>query len=220
MSRHPAAPARLALVLAAALAACATVEGPPPGPSPFRSAKRLVLVRRVDDARPQRGRDPLDALKESLEARGYEARVVEIGPGRPAELRDLEGLEDRIEGRAWTRPRSDGVVDRMGPEAGAIVARLGADAVVGYHRLDGRLAPLSPPPMQPWGSPAPYPAAQPQPAPGRPAGALSLLAADGSLAWFPWGAPGAEMDLRALLNPAEAIDAVLAALAGEAGDGG
>ncbi|HET8542285.1 MAG TPA: hypothetical protein VFL83_20590 [Anaeromyxobacter sp.] len=202
----------LAVASCAAWTACATVvEGPPPGPSPFRAVKKVALVRRVDDPRAPRGRDAIDALKESLDARGYETRVIELGAGKDGALRDLDRLEERIGGRLWVRDAAGGSADALGAEAGAIVARLGVDAVAGYHRLDPGLAPLPPPP-EPWGAP---PASQARAEPARrPAGALSLVAADGSLAWFPWGGAAAELDPAALINPAEAIDALLAALAG------
>jgi hypothetical protein len=207
----------MAAIIAAALAGCAAVQPPPPpGPSPFRAVKKLVLARRVDDPRAQRGRDAVDALKESLDARGYETRVVEVGPGKDRALRDLDRLEDRIASRLWSRDVAPGRVEPLGPDAGAVVAALGVDAVAGYHRLDARFAPLPPPP-QPWGVPS---AAAPAPPPRPPTGALSLVAADGSLAWFPWGGGQAELDDRQLLNPAEAIDAVLAALSGGGDDAG
>jgi hypothetical protein len=210
--------ARKTRSLAAALlaaAACAAVQDPAPaGPSPFRAVKKLVLVRRVDDPKAQRGRDAIDALKESLDARGYETRVVEVGPRADRALRDLDALEDRIAARLWNRDVAPGRVEALGKGAGDVVTRLGADAVAGYHRLDTRFAPL-PPPLQPWG--APSTAAQPPPR-LPPSGALSLVAADGSLAWFPWGGEAAALDERQLLNPAEAIDAVLAALAGGGGE--
>ncbi len=206
---------RIALALVAALLACAGIE-PPPGPSPFREVKKLVLVRRVDDLRSPRGRDPLDASKESLEARGYAVRVVELGARDGAELRDLARLEDRVATHFWTRERWRGRAESLGSDAGAAVAKLGVDAVLGYHRLADQLPPAMPPAAQAWGmGPPPLPATQPH----RPTGALSLVAADGSAAWFPWGGPGADLDPGALINPAEAIDAVMAALAGDTGDG-
>ena len=200
-----------------ACAACAAVETPPPGPSPFHGVKKVVLARRVDDPRAPRARDAIDALKESLDARGYEARVVEVGPGEDRALRDLDRLEEQIAARLWTHERRRERVETLGRDAGAVVAKLGADAIAGYHRLDARLAPL-PPPQQPWGSPstAPLFAAPVR----RPSGALSLVAADGSLAWFPWGGEGAELDPGALINPAEAIDALLSVLAGDGGEDG
>jgi hypothetical protein len=219
MTRRPGRPAGLALAATlAACAACASVDAPPPGPPPFRGARRLVLVRDVDDPRAQRARDPLDALKESLDARGYEARVVEVRPGKDRELRDLERLEERIVGHFWTRERTTGRAERLGADAGAVVTRLGADAVAAYHRLDARLAPPPPAPGPPWGSP--FPGQQPAAPVRRPSGALSLVAADGSAAWFPWGGEGAERDPAALINAAEAIEALLAALAGDVGDDG
>ncbi len=205
------------LAVFAVACACAAVQDPAPaGPSPFRSVKKLVLVRRVDDPKAQRGRDAIDALKESLDARGYETRVVEVGSREDRALRDLDALEDRIGTRLWNRDAAPGRVEALGKGAGDVVARLGADAVAGYHRLDARFAPL-PPPIQPWG--APPTGALPAPR-LPPTGALSLVAADGSLAWFPWGGQGAELDERQLLNPAEAIDALLAALAGGGGEDG
>jgi hypothetical protein len=208
--------ARMAIAAALACAACASVEGPPPGPSPFRTAKRIVLVRRAADRKAPRGRDALDALKESLDARGYEARIVEVGPGEDGGLRELDRLEERLASRLWSGDALPGRVERLGPDAGAVVARLGADAIVGHHRLDPWLAPPPPVPAQTWGA-APSPQ---QPAPARrPAGALSLVAADGSAAWFPWGGAGADQDPRALVNAAEAIDSLLAALAGSPDEG-
>jgi hypothetical protein len=207
----------LAAALSATLLACAAAEPPPPGPSPFRAAKKLVLVRRVDDPRAPRARDPIDALKESLEARGYEARIVEVGAAEDPSLRDLERLEDRIAGRYWNRGEATTRGEKLGAEAGAVVAKLGADAVAGWHRLDNRMLPLPPPP-DPFASP--YAAQRGMASARRPSGALSLVAADGSVAWFPWGGAGADLDARALLNPAEAIDALLAALSGGTGDDG
>ncbi len=210
--------ARALLPLALLAAACATVEGPPPGPSPFRAVKQLVLVRRVDEPRPPRPRDPLDALKESLDARGYETRIVEVGRGSAAELRDLERLEDEVAARLASRDYREGRVERLGPAAGERVAKLGVDAIVGYHRLDDRSPLLVPQRPQPWGAPFPQP--QPRAVVPRPVSALSLVGRDGAAAWFPWGGQGAELDAGALLNAAEAIDALLAALAGEAGEAG
>jgi hypothetical protein len=212
--------AAVAAALAGALLAveaCAPVaaEGPPPGPSPFLAVKKVVLVRRVDDPRAPRRRDPLDALKETLDARGYETRIVEVGSGEDAALRDLEGLEDRIAARMGSRERTGGRPEALGAEAGAAVAKLGIDAAVGYHRLQDQLAPLLPPPASTWG--LAHGAEQPRPV-RHPVGALSLVAADGTLAWFPWGGARAERDGRALINPAEAIDALVAALAGSGVD--
>ncbi len=216
MTRSPVRMAPLATAAVLAFAACASAEAPPPGPPPFRAVKKVVLVRRVADPRAQRPRDPIDALKESLDTRGYEVRVVEVGPGKDAELRDLDRLEDRIAARLWNRGAPPDRVERLGPEAGAVVTKLGADAVAGYHRLDPSLALLTPPPPPTWTTPSER---QRYYATARvPAGALSLVAADGSVAWFPWGGAGADLDEHALVNAAEAIDALLAALAGAPAD--
>ncbi len=218
MTRRP--PRAVAAAVAAALAACAPIaaEGPGAGPPAFRNVRKLVLVRRVDDPRAPRGRDPLDALKEALDARGYTASIVEVGRGEDAALRDLDGLEDRLAARMRSRARTAGRPEALGADAGAVVARLGVDAVVGYHRLRDELPPLPPPPTA-WD--APYGVRSP-PTPGRrPLGAFSLLAASGAVAWFPWGGPGeTELEPAALVNAAEAIDALVAALSGSAADDG
>jgi hypothetical protein len=84
------------------------------------------------------------------------------------------------------------------------------DAVVGYHRVDDRLLLPAPEPQAPFGAGfAPRPRTG-----GRPGGALSLVDRTGAAAWFAWGAAGAELDSSLALNAAEAIDALLGALAG------
>jgi len=215
VGRVPGRSVAAAVAASLALAACASGERPPPGPSPFRTARRIVLVRRVQDPKAQRPRDPIDALKESLDARGYETRVVEVVPGQGGELRDLERLEESIASRLYREPGA-GRVEPFGADAGAVVARLGADAVAGCHRFDPSLGVMAPPPPPTWTTPSErkrwYAAAVP------PAGALSLAAADGRVAWFPWGGGAADLDAHAPANAAEAIDAVVAALAGTPGD--
>lgn len=205
---------RTAIGLVAALLACASVETPPPGPSPFRAARKIVLVRLVEDPKAPPARDPVDALKETLDARGYETRIVEVGPGKDGSLRDLQRLEERIGAHYANRGRPTTSTERLGPEVGGVVAKLGADAVAGYHRFDARFA--LPPPPDPFGSQT---AGSRMPTTRRPVGAISLVAPDGSAEWFPWGGAGAELESGALINAAEAIDAVLGAL-GSGGENG
>jgi hypothetical protein len=216
--RRPAARAPAALALALALsAACAAVEGrPPAGPPPFAQVKAIALVRRADHPGAARAKDPLDALQESLAARGYATRVVEVGGGADGALRNVEALHARLGGRVTGSERA-GHVARLGPEVGETVAALGVDALVVYHRVEGFLLPPLPEPRTAWGPPFATPSRVR--APGRPAGALSLVDRTGTAAWFAWGASGDELEPSLALNAAEAIDALLRALEGEAEDG-
>ena len=131
----------VALAALAALAACATTGEPiaPPPPS-FREVRTLVLVR-TTDGRAGRPKDPLDGLDESLRARGYTTRVVELGSRPPPDQAALERLFVQLESRAGA-PRTDRFGARSygdaGRAAGETVAALGVDAVASYHRLEGR----------------------------------------------------------------------------------
>jgi len=194
---------------------CATPGEPAPGPPPFTGVRKIALVRwRADPAAP-RPKDALDALAESLAARSYETRLVEIGPRSSNDLRPLERLHARVEafvvsaaqggqiGRARRR------AERAGAEAADAVRQHGVDAVAMLHRFDERF----PPPFSQAPAGSAFPRAPGPPA--RPTGALSLVDRDGSVIWFEWGAPGAELDPTAAVNAAEAIDLLLRALAGE-----
>jgi hypothetical protein len=209
------------LAALAAAAACATAgeraaQEPPPS---FRAVRSLVLARTPDD-RAGRPKDPLDGLDESLRARGYETRIVELGAGRKPELARLDGLFGKLETRAAT-PRGE----RFGPaptgEAGAaagdVVADLGVDAVVTYHRLEGRrfLAPPAPPPPTFAGTYASQPQAL---APRTAQGAFALVDRTGHVAVFPWGESGATAEPEGAMNAAEAIDQLLRVLTGEPAD--
>jgi hypothetical protein len=206
----------LGLALALALAACATTgEAVAPTPTAFRGVRSLALVRSVDE-RGHTTKDPLDGLEETLRARGFTTRVVELGPKPPPELATVERLFDQLELRA-AAGRAERIARPMssvGAEAGAAVAQLGVDAVASYHRLDRRRAPgvsaLSAP-VQP-GSVFPSP---PPPIPDRPLAAFVLVDRDGRAATFAWGDAGPIDDPAVPLNAAEAIDLLVSALTGE-----
>ncbi len=208
-----------ALALALAAVACATVgeQASPPGPPPFEGVKRIALVRWVEDPAAPRAKDALDALGESLGARGYATRAVEVGP-RTRDRRDLAGLFTRIHARiagGTGREAYGRGTDRAGGEAAAALAALGVDAVAMMHRFEGPLPPAmsldSPFAPRTPGSPFDPPRSA---RPYRPIGALSLVSRSGDVVWFEWGTPPPE-DPSAPANAAEAIDAVLRALAGD-----
>jgi hypothetical protein len=213
------------LALFAATLACATLGELAPASSPppsFRAVRSLVLVRSVDD-RARRPKDPLDGLDESLRARGYTTRVVELGSRSNPELAKLEELFNYLETRAGT-PRGErfGAAPKgdVGRSAGEVVTGLGVDAVATYHRYDSwRFLPPS----------AATPAFTGTPSSGQtmpqrpPQGAFTIVDRDGHLAVFPWGEsdalqpgslhpspvePGA-------INAAEAIDQVMRTLTGD-----
>jgi hypothetical protein len=204
------------LALAALLAATGCATGVTPiaaPPASFHAVRSLALVRSVDD-RAGRPKDPLDGLDETLRSRGYETRVIELGPKRNADLAAVERLFGLLELRAaagraerlGTAPFAD-----VGRAAGETVDALGVDAVASYHRLDRhRLPPRPAEPVLP-GTVFPQPAA---PSPG-PVGALALVDRSGHLATFPWGEASALEDPAVPLNAAEAIDFLVRALAGE-----
>jgi hypothetical protein len=205
------------VVAALALAACATAgEAAAPEGTTFRGVRRIALVRVVED-RPGRV-DALDGLDQSLRARGYETRVVELHERHnPPELAGVERLFGKLERRAAT-PRSErlgvrGVAD-AGRDAGAAVASLGVDAVATYHRLETRRwARRTAEPAVPG---APLQLASPGPGP---AGALALVDRAGHVATYPWGDAGPFDDPATPVNSAEAIELLVRALTGEAPPG-
>jgi hypothetical protein len=213
---------RLAVLLASASAAlaCATVGEPASaGPPPFTGVKKLALVRMRADRDGVRPRDVLDALAESLVARGYEVSRVEVGPNPAAALRGVERLYARIDGTiasAQPRPRFGRRVEPAGADAAEVMGALGVDALAMFHRFDDRL--LMPPPDAPL-SGGFFPTRPDQPGMRRPAGALSLVDRAGNATWFAWGAPGGELDPTQPVNAAEAIDMLLRALGGETDEG-
>src|SRR5512142_1318872 len=122
-----------------ALAACATAGDVPAAlpPASFREVRSLVLVRTVED-RAGRQKAPLDGLDESLRARGYRTRIVELrragGPQQAALARLFSDLEARA-GAARTDRFGTTPYARLGRGAAETVAALGVDAVASYHRL-------------------------------------------------------------------------------------
>jgi hypothetical protein len=208
---------RVVLAALAAALACATVgERTAPAPPPsFAAVRSIALVRRADD-RGGRPRDPLDGLDESLRARGYATRMIDLVADPKPELEPLGRLFAQLEVRAGT-PRGErfGVVAQgdAGAAAGAVVADLGVDAVASYHRLEGRR--LLPPPVQQPVFQGGFPTTQ-QAVPVRPPqGALAVVDRSGQLAVFAWGDSAAMADPSAAINAAEAIDLLVRALTGE-----
>jgi hypothetical protein len=206
----------LALAAAATAAACATTgEAVAPAVPAFRGIRSLALVRAVDE-RGHTAKDPLDGLEETLRARGFTTRVIELGPRPPPELAAVERLFGQLELRA-TAGRAERIArpsSSAGPDAGAAVAQLGVDAVASYHRIDRRRTPgvsALPAPALP-GSVFPSP---PPPAPDRPLGAFVLVDRDGRAATFAWGDAGPIDDPAVPLNAAEAIDLLVSALTGQ-----
>jgi hypothetical protein len=203
-------------LLLLALGACATAGDAvltPPPPS-FREIRSLVLVRTADD-RAGRQKDPLDGLDESLRARGYVTRIVELGGGKKGEHAALERLFVDLESRAGaTRGERFGTkpYSSLGRGAGDTVAALGVDAVASYHRLDGRRslvvedAPVLPGTLLP---------GQPMTPVRGPMGAIALVDRAGHVATFAWGETSPLDDPEVPVNAAEAIDLVIRALTGE-----
>jgi hypothetical protein len=195
---------------ALAAAACAAVgEGAPRAPV-LNDVRTIASVRVLDARSATRAKDPLDALGESLEARGYEVRAVEVGRRPRDELRGIERLHARLGARIAAAPRAGarGRAAALGAEAGRAVAALGVDAVALHHRFDERtlFAPADP---RAQGTLLP-----PAPVAGRPRGAVSLVDRSGNAIWSEWGAPLSEADPDAPINAAEAIEVLLRALAG------
>lgn len=210
---------RVGPLLVAALAACATAGEPvltPPPPS-FREVRSLLLVRMADD-RAGGLKDPLDGLDESLRARGYATRVVDLASGRKDQA-ELERLFLDVEARAGA-PRGERFGTRpystLGRGAADRVAALGVDAVASFHRLAGlrALRPADAGPVLP-GTLLPGPAVTPA---RGPTGALALVDRAGNVATFAWGETTALDDPDVPVNAAEAIDLLVRTLSGEAAE--
>jgi hypothetical protein len=198
--------------LVAVLACATSSEQARRIPPSFRAVRSLVLVRSAE-GHGGHGRDALDGLDETLRSRGYETRILELGAGANP---DLSRLYAKLEDRAGT-PRGE----RFGPAtegdagsaAGTVVAQLGVDAVVTYHRLYGGPPPsrAAVPPVFPggWSQNPVTPTRAPQ-------GAFAVVDREGAVAIFPWGDPSTLDDPSGAVNAAEAIDLVVRALTGEA----
>lgn len=205
--------AALAIAGALSLSCAAVGESAPAGPPPFQGVRSLALVRVKADPATARPRDPLDALAESLAAKGYETRLVEVGPRVPGSDRDLERLHAHVEGwiaAAPLGPAGHRRAEPAGPGSAEVVRRLGVDAVAMYHRLEDRPFAAFTEPLLGGGS---FPARRE--AVARPSGALSLVNREGRATFFEWGGESAEIDPSAAVNAAEAIDMLLRALTGE-----
>ena len=201
--------------LAACACACAGGEALVAPPPSFREVRSLLLVRLADD-RVGRPKDPLDGLDESLRARGYRTRIVELGSSRKPELAALDRLFTELELRAGAGPSErfgTKPYATMGRSAGETVAALGVDAVASYHRLDGRrrLTPADEAPPLP-GTYVPGPPVSPR---RGPRGALAVVDRAGHVATFAWGETTVLDDPDVPVNPAEAIDLVVRGLSGE-----
>jgi hypothetical protein len=209
------------LAAGCAALACATAGGPavPPAAPPFEGVRSIVLVRVADD-RDRRPRDPLDALDESLRAKGLATRTVEVGPRLRDDLKDVERLARDVEWKIRSSPR-------YGPSYGsdrrptelldraprALLERLAADAFAVYLRLGHRFDPYAsaPPPG------GPMPGSRP---PGTyasgPTAALALVDREGTLLWFDWGGDEELEEPRSrVVNAVEAVDEAVRVLAGE-----
>lgn len=209
---------RLGPAALAATIACATAGEPAMAPPPPSFAQvRTILLVRTADSRAGRPKDPLDGLDESLRARGYVTRVVELGARPGGEEAALARLFAQLESRA-AAPRGDRLggdpFGDAGQGAGEAVAALGVDAVASYHRLDGRHAyPAAP--REP-ASPGLFPGSAPlTPVLRGPMGALALVDRAGHVATFAWGEQTALEDPAVPVNAAEAIDLLVSTLAGE-----
>jgi hypothetical protein len=212
-------------VTAALAIACATTGGESASAEarPFAKVRSLALVRWKDSRAPAGQKDPLDALKESVVARGYSVRVLEVGSKTPAELRGLERLYGTLEARiagAQPHDRFARHLDSLGADAGAVVAGLGVDAVATYHHFLQLPRALVADPLQPVEPPGAVGAPLsgfpgPQPLPQRPLGAVALVDRAGTGTWYEWGAPSSIADPVAPQNAAEAIEALVRVLAGE-----
>ena len=208
-------PRRAAALTVAVALGCA---GAAPGAAPaFSGVRSVALVRRPEHAE-RRAKDPLDAVAESLAAKGITVRLIELG-GHD-EPKDVARLFDEAESRASSGggggSTARGAALTLGEDAGRTVRRLGVDAVVTYHHLEFRVGrTLGDPSLSPPGAGMGGGTYSPRStAPSRPLGALEVVGTDGQGILFDWGdrdevrAGGAE-------TPAEAVDAVVRALLGE-----
>ena len=130
---------RLSSLALVAVAACATVGDAPSGPAgppPFRGVRSLVLARWTDYPT-NRPKDPLDALKDTLDARGFATRAVDVGYRTPAELRSLERLHSQLGSRIYGSAQGGRPARRVEPlgrdAAGAQTSRREASSRRGWR---------------------------------------------------------------------------------------
>jgi hypothetical protein len=209
------APRARALAGAWALALAAACATSPDAPAidpreTFGTVRRVALVRRVEKAGAARARDPLDALGQSLSQRGVEVRAIEIGPRPRGEDAALARLHEDARRRAEAAPPRRGPPRPERVDAAGIPERLGVDAVAFTFRYGMRgLSARTPGGFGPVGGIS-------DPREGlRPAGAIALVARDGTFLAYDWR-PGADPeDPDAAETPIEAIEQALRALLGE-----
>ncbi|HYG69298.1 MAG TPA: hypothetical protein VD838_16620 [Anaeromyxobacteraceae bacterium] len=206
--------ARLVALAAVALACASARGGAPAATPPFEGVGSVVLVREVE-AREKRPRDVLDALDESLRARGLRTRTVEVGPALRDDLKDVARVVRDVEWTIRQAPRYDPErrpAQTLGRDPGALLERLDADAFAVYLRLRDRFD-RSPRPMPP---DVRLPGADPEAYPSWPIAVLALVDRDGTLLWFDWGGPD-ELDVpdSRVVNAAEAVDEAVRVLVGE-----
>jgi hypothetical protein len=202
----------LALAVLAASACATTGDAVAPAPSPFRGVRSVLLVRSAEE-RGRRARDPLDGLDETLRARGFTTRIVDVG-ARGTDQAAAERLFGQLHERASARfaERAARPVSTLA-EAGALVTQLGVDAVATYHRVDRVRTPSigEPAPMIPGSTLSPPPGASA----GRAIAAFVVADRAGHVQTFAWGGGGPIDDPATPVNPAEAIELVARALTGE-----
>jgi len=168
----------------------------------FGGTRTVALVHEPGTGKPGGPvRDPVDGLGESLRARGWEVRVP-----RPEAADALLSLRDRLE--LWSgapaeggRAVSSGALDW----AGDVVRSTGVDSVALSWRFMLRSMPHDPMLARPL-------PARTEPSATDPLGAVALVSARGDVVRVEWGdregREGERPD-----NPAEAIEALLEAIA-------
>ena len=209
-SVRSARPPALAAALAVALGCAGATSDAPSAGTAFGGIRSVALVRRAGRGE-KRPKDPLDAVSESLAAKGVAVRVIELG-GRD-DPKDVARLFDAAESRA-SSVDPNAAVGGLGDVTARTVRGLGVDAVVSYHRLAPYARALDDHPLPGGGSAGAYGLPPPS---YRPLGALVVVGSDGQAAVFDWGARDAQLGPGAE-TPAEAVDAAVRALLGERGD--
>ncbi len=205
---------KMLAALAFSAVSCARVQPPPPGPPPFRVVKRVALVKWIERGEVRRP-DPLDGLGQTLQARGFEVSILELGPKLRDDLRGLDKLHDEASWHVGTgslgakRPRQ---AERLSTPTDALLDRLDADAIVFSYRLGQVPAWYQPAaPYGPFGPLGADPYARPR-APLRPAGAFTLIGRGGALLSFEWASQAGMAEPAMPANAAEAIEQLVRAI--------